>query len=68
MSTTHFHDNIPELHVSTLRSSSLLLQKDFDGMYNAETIERFLISSYDEFGGRITNDTYLPMFAERFAR
>jgi arsenate reductase len=68
MSATHFHDNIPELHVSTLRSSSLLLQKDFDGMYNAETIERFLISSYDEFGGRITNDTYLPMFAERFAR
>jgi arsenate reductase len=68
MSTTHFHDNIPELHVSTLRSSSLLLQKDFDGMYNAETIERFLISSYDEFGTRITNDTYLPMFAERFAR
>lgn len=68
MNTTHFHDDIPELHVSTLRSSSLLLQKDFDGMYNAETIERFLISSYDEFGGRITNDTYLPMFAERFAR
>lgn len=68
MNTTHFHDNIPELHVSTLRSSSLLLQKDFDGMYNAETIERFLISSYDEFGTRITNDTYLPMFAERFAR
>ena len=68
MNTTHFHDDIPELHVSTLRSSSLLLQKDFDGMYNAETIERFLISSYDEFGTRITNDTYLPMFAERFAR
>jgi len=68
MSTMHFHDDIPELHVSTLRSSSLLLQKDFDGMYNAETIERFLISSYDEFATRITNDTYLPMFAERFAR
>ncbi len=68
MNTMYFHDDIPELHVSTLRSSSLLLQKDFDGIYNAETIERFLISSYDEFASRITNDTYLPMFAERFAR
>ena len=63
-----FHEGIPELHVSTLHSSSLLLQKSFDGTFNAETIERFLLSSYDEFAGRLANDTYLPMFAERFAR
>jgi len=68
MSTPQFRDDLPELHVSTLRSSSLLLQKNFDGTFSAETIERFLITSYDEFAGRMVNDTYLPMFAERFAR
>ncbi|MCF8527869.1 MAG: arsenate reductase ArsC [Candidatus Nanopelagicales bacterium] len=37
-------------------------------MFNAETIERFLISSYDEFAPRLTNKTYLGLFAEKFAR
>ena len=68
MIPTYFRDDLPELHVSTLHSSSLLLQKNFDGVFGAETIERFLITSYDEFAGRLSNDTYLPMFAERFAR
>lgn len=68
MTTSVFHDGIPELHLSTLRSSSLMLQRNFEGVFNAETIERFLISSYDDFAARITNDTYLPLFAERFAR
>lgn len=45
-----------------------MLQRNFEGVFNAETIERFLISSYDDFAARITNDTYLPLFAERFAR
>jgi protein-tyrosine-phosphatase len=44
------------------------LQKDFSGVFSAETIERFLLTSYDEFAARLTNDTFLPMFAERFAR
>jgi arsenate reductase len=61
-------DDISEAHVLTLRSSSLLLQKDFSGVFSAETIERFLLTSYDEFAIRLTNDTFLPMFAERFAR
>ncbi|MCF8539906.1 MAG: arsenate reductase ArsC [Candidatus Nanopelagicales bacterium] len=68
MTTSVFHEGIPELHLSTLRSSSLILQRHFEGTFGAETIERFLISSYDDFASRITNDTYLPLFAERFAR
>lgn len=68
MITEHFHENIPELHLSTLRSSSYLLQREFAGTFGAETIELFLVSSYDDFTLRMTNDTYLPMFAERFAR
>ena len=68
MTASYYRDDIPALHVSTLHSSSLLLQKNFDGVFSAETIERFLLTSYDEFAGRLGNDTYLPMFAERFAR
>ena len=64
-----FHrDDIPELDQMTLRSSAALLQTQFPGMFNAETIERFLISSYDEFAPRLTNKTYLGLFAEKFAR
>jgi protein-tyrosine-phosphatase len=63
-----WRNDIPELDLLTLRSSSMLLQKNFDGMFSAETIERFLITSYDEFAVRITNPTYLALFAERFAR
>ena len=68
MTSTYFRDDIVEVHLLTLRSSSLLLQKEFSGTFGTETIERFLITSYDEFAGRMTNGTYLPMFAERFAR
>lgn len=68
MTVTFFRDDIAEVHLLTLRSSALLLQKEFTGTFGTETIERFLITSYDEFAGRMANDTYLPMFAERFAR
>jgi protein-tyrosine-phosphatase len=68
MTTDMIRADLPVAHINTLKSSSLLLQKNFEGVFSAETIERFLITSYDEFGARITNDTYLPMFAERFAR
>ena len=61
-------DDIPLEHQLVLRSSAIILQRDFDGMFGAETIERFLITSYDEFAGRVTVTKYLPTFAERFAR
>ena len=68
MTATPTGDAIPEAHRLSLASSSLILQRDFSGTFSAEAIERFLLTSYDEFAGRMTNDTYLPMFAERFAR
>ncbi len=65
----HFsRDDISELDQLTLRSSAMLLQKDFDGTFGAETIELFLLSSYEEFAPRLANQTYLALFAERFAR
>lgn len=68
MNTMFQRDDIPELDQMTLRSSAMLLQKDFDGMFNAETIERFLLTSYEQFAPRLANQTYLALFAERFAR
>jgi len=68
MISTFHRDDIPELDQMTLRSSSMLLQKDFDGTFGAETIERFLLTSYEEFAPRLVNQTYLALFAERFAR
>jgi protein-tyrosine-phosphatase len=37
-------------------------------VYGAETIERFLTSSYDQFATRSTVANFLPLLAERFAR
>ncbi len=68
MTSTFHHDDIPEMDQLTLRSSSMLLQRDFEGTFGAETIERFLLTSYAEFAPRLSNQTYLALFAERFAR
>jgi protein-tyrosine-phosphatase len=51
-----------------LRTAASNLARDFDGMYGAETIERFLHTSYDEFADRAVVINYLPLLAERFAR
>jgi protein-tyrosine-phosphatase len=68
MTESYIREDIPLEQAVVLRSSSALLQKQFEGQFGVETIERFLHSSYDEFATRMTNDRYLPVFAERFAR
>jgi arsenate reductase len=44
------------------------LAGDFEGTFGAETIERFLSSSYEQFAGRATVANFLPLLAERFAK
>jgi len=51
-----------------LRTAATRLQRDFDGSFGVETIERFLNSSYEQFAGRATVSNFLPLLAERFAR
>ncbi len=68
MTDDYIRDDISLEHQLVLRSSSMLLQKEFAGMFGQETIERFLYTSYDEFAARVTVTKYLPTFAERFAR
>ena len=54
--------------VQALRSAAVRLQRQFDGVFGAETIDRFLHTSYDAFADRATITTYLPLLAERFAK
>ncbi len=51
-----------------LRTAAARLQEIFDGTFGVETIERFLVHSYDEFAERATVTNWLPLLAERFAR
>jgi arsenate reductase len=51
-----------------LRSAARNLGDQYSGVFGAETIERFLYSSYDQFASVATVPTFLPLLAERFAR
>ena len=51
-----------------LRTAAAALAGEFEGIFGAETIERFLTSSYDQFADRATLTNFLPLMAERFAR
>ena len=51
-----------------LTSAASRLATEFEGTFSGETIELFLTSSYDQFAGRASVSTYLPLMAERFAR
>ncbi len=53
---------------TALHSAAVRLRQDFGQYFGAETIERFLTSSYDQFASRASFDNYLPLLAERFAR
>lgn len=51
-----------------LRTAAVHLQREFEGIFGTETIEQFLVTSYDQFaeGARIIR--FVPLMAERFAR
>jgi len=51
-----------------LRSAASRLREEFSGTFATETIEQFLVSSYDQFASRATALNFLPVMAERFAR
>ena len=51
-----------------LRTAAATLAKDFDGIFGKATIELFLSTSYEQFAGRATVHTFLPLLAERVAR
>jgi arsenate reductase (thioredoxin) len=53
---------------NALATAARNLTQEFAEVFGAETIERFLYSSYDQFAERATVAKFLPLLAERFAR
>ena len=51
-----------------LHTAATRLAETFSGVYGAETIERFLHASYDQFATVGSIPHFLPLLAERFAR
>ena len=51
-----------------LKSAAHRLAEEFEGVFGAETIQLFLLTSYDQFAGKAKVATFLPLLAERFAR
>lgn len=51
-----------------LKTAATRLSGNFAGIFGAETIERFLTSSYEQFANRATVANFLPLLAERFAK
>ncbi len=66
MSTEHQQISLDQK--VALKGAAQRLSERFSGTFNKETIERFLISSYDEFANRATLTNFLPLLAERFAK
>jgi protein-tyrosine-phosphatase len=61
------HDlSIDQRHA--LRTAATRLESEYADTFSAETIERFLHTSYDQFAGRATIPNFLPLLAERFVR
>ncbi len=60
--------SVPLTQRPKLRSAADRLAQEFEGLFSSETIELFLLSSYDRFAGGAGDATFLPLLAERFAR
>ncbi|MGH3937474.1 MAG: arsenate reductase ArsC [Pseudonocardiaceae bacterium] len=64
----NFRDSLSIDQQLALRTAASRLVGEFSGVFGAETIERFLYSSYDQFAEKASIVNYLPLLAERFAR
>lgn len=63
----HEHPAVTLDQQIALKAAATRLAGHFSGTFNTETIERFLVSSYDQFAGKATMANFLPLLAERFA-
>lgn len=71
MSASPDHPDHPGITLDqevALKAAATRLAREFDGTFGEATIERFLHSSYDEFGADVAVVNFLPLLAERFAR
>jgi arsenate reductase (thioredoxin) len=68
MTEAHTWSDLDLDQAVALRTAATRLARDFEGVFGAETIDRFLHSSFDQFASRATVTRFLPLMAERFAR
>ncbi|ATE55186.1 arsenate reductase ArsC [Actinosynnema pretiosum] len=68
MTTAHRRRDLSVDQQLALGTAATRLRESFDGVFGAETIERFLHTSYEQFVSGSTVPNYLPLLAERFAR
>ena len=64
----HTHPDLSIDQKHALKTGAARLHAEFADHFGAETIERFLHSSYDHFAGRATVPNFVPLLAERLAR
>jgi protein-tyrosine-phosphatase len=68
MSDTHLIDDVPTLEQRPLRAALGGLLKQFHGVFDEETIEHFLVDSYERLALTSKNKSFIIIFSERFAR
>lgn len=64
--TGHVSLTLEQRHL--IRRSAVSLQREFDGVFNAETIERYIADSQAKLEARARFATWLPVLIERFTR
>jgi arsenate reductase len=55
-------------HQLAMRAALRRLSEEFSGMFNRETVERFLTGSYEQYAARARLPNYVHLLAERYAR
>ncbi|WP_312856522.1 arsenate reductase ArsC [Phytoactinopolyspora halotolerans] len=68
MTETDHDDRLALERDLALRMAAERLGEEFAGVFNTETIVRFLDSSFDQFADSARIPNFLPLMAERFAR
>ncbi len=68
MTTTRDWSTLSPDQSQAMKTAATRLARDFGGIFGAETIERFLHSSFDQFATSAAVTRFLPLLAERFAK
>jgi arsenate reductase (thioredoxin) len=61
-------DNLPLNQQNLVSHATARLEREFDGIFGPETVERFIIDSLDQLAPTAKVTTFLPLLTERFAR
>jgi protein-tyrosine-phosphatase len=60
--------DMPRDQQELIRSARARVSDEFSGTFGPETIERFIVDSFDQLAATAKVTRYLPLFTEKFAR